>query len=206
MPSKIPGLDPVLNFLRTSASSGAAAFDSAVTALGEAASTTAEVLRKKTAPAVSLAGQAASTAATTIREKTGSAAASIGGKATTAAASLISVWKKLRRSESRTNEEPPEGLYALCVALAWADGMIGEHERWVLQDLLSKENIDKDLEAWLEQRPTLTQLQPYLAKIVNPQDAAQALAATLGLSTSSPEAKSWIDEIEQMLGITISIN
>ena len=132
-------------------------------------------------------------------------AASVGSTVSTTASSvstsLASAFKRLTRRDSPRPCESPEALFALYITLAWADGTLEENEKEALNDLIKNNTVDRDFQKWLDTKPDLRELAPFLKKLSNPQESFDETVKSLGIDVINLDDKSWIIFLEALLGI-----
>jgi len=133
--------------------------------------------------------------------KGGEVASSISAQAVAAQSAVNSIWGKLVKKKDKEQKEPPDAVFALCIAMSWADGKIELNEKEALASLLKNDRLDKKFAYWLIDKPKLDELTPYLKKIKDPERAFGEIVELLNLELSSEEAIAWIQAVKTKIGI-----
>ena len=115
--------------------------------------------------------------------------------------SLSDAWNMISRGSQNEENEDSDSLFALCLALVWADGSISNTEQEVMNSILEKEKIDEGLINFVDTRPSIPEIEKYIKKIKDPKRNLDILRQSLDLEIKSDECKTWLKEIESILGI-----
>jgi hypothetical protein len=125
----------------------------------------------------------------------------VSSTASSVSTSVNSAFKRLTRQTSTSTCESPESLFALYVALAWADGAIHDTERQALNNLIMAKSVDPKFQKWLDEQPDLRELAPFLKKLSRPQESFDGICESLGVDFGKIETNSWLTFLEALLGI-----
>ena len=130
----------------------------------------------------------------------GQAATSIGSAASSVASKVSSRWGELFPGAAATAEEDQDALFALLVAMAWADGTISTEEQRKLESLVEAGGIPSNLWQYVHKPAELPPLVPFLEKLKAPAQAAKAFAGIVG-DASTPQALEWLRQLAAILKV-----
>jgi len=146
-------------------------------------------------------GKKATSLGKNIFEKASSGIDFITTEAGAATSPIKSIWGKLTKKDNNEEQESPEAIFALCVALSWTDGKIEKSEKETLTSILKNNKLDKTFAYWLIERPEISELGPHLKQMKHPEKTITELAGTLKLEVKSETELEWLRDIERALGI-----
>lgn len=150
--------------------------------------------------AMNSAFSAATAAAGGVVAVAGQAAASIGSAASSVASQVSSRWGQMFPGTSAATEEEQDALFALLVALAWADGTISAAEQRRLESLVEAGGIPSSLWQYVHKPAELSSLVPFLQKLKAPAQAVQDCAGIVG-QASTPQAMDWFRQLAAVLNV-----
>ncbi len=130
----------------------------------------------------------------------GQAAITIGSAASSVTAKVSSRWGELFPGTAATLEEEQAALFALLVAMAWADGTISADEQRKLESLVEAGGIPSSLWQYVHKPAELPQLVPYLERLKAPVQAAKAFADVVG-HAATPQATDWLRQLAAILKV-----
>ena len=99
-----------------------------------------------------------------------------------------------------TAEEDQDALFALLVAMAWADGTISAEEQRKLESLVEAGGIPSSLWQYVHKPAELPPLVPFLEKLKAPAQSAKAFAGIVG-DASTPQALEWLRQLAAILKV-----
>lgn len=150
--------------------------------------------------AMNTAYSAVTSAAGGVAGVAGQAAASIGSAASSVASRISSRWGDLFPGAAATADEDPDALFALLVALAWADGTISPVEQKKLETLVEAGGIPSSLWQYVHKPADVSSLAPFLQKLKAPAEAVQAFASVVGHG-DTPQAREWLRQVAAVLKV-----
>ena len=150
--------------------------------------------------AMNTAFSAVTTAAGGVVGVAGQAATTIGSAASSVASQVSSRWGDLFPGTAATAEEEQDALFALLVAMAWADGTISADEQRKLESLVEAGGIPSSLWQYVHKPAELPPLVPYLEKLKAPAQAVKAFANVVG-HAATPQATDWLRQLAAILKV-----
>jgi uncharacterized membrane protein YebE (DUF533 family) len=150
--------------------------------------------------AMNTAFSAATTAAGGVAGVAGQAASTIGSAASSVASKVSSRWSELFPGAAATADEEQDALFALLVAMAWADGTISADEQRKLESLVEAGGIPSSLWQYVHQPAELPPLVPYLEKLKAPAQAVKAFADIVDHAVT-PQAAEWLRQLAAILKV-----
>jgi uncharacterized membrane protein YebE (DUF533 family) len=150
--------------------------------------------------AMNTAFSAVTTAAGGMAGVAGQAANTIGSAASSVASTVSSGWGDLFLGSAATAEEDQDALFALLVAMAWADGTISADEQRNLEALVESGGIPSNLSQYVHKPAELSPLVPFLEKLKAPAKAVEAFADIVG-HASTPQATAWLRQLAAILKV-----
>ncbi len=105
-------------------------------------------------------------------------------------------WAKIRSSKS---DQSPE--YALCLALAWTDGVMEPHEISALENIASAHPVEASLKELVStsDRPDFSHFEKYLSKLDNARALFDNLCADMKITAKDEDQRNWLKQIENSL-------
>lgn len=104
--------------------------------------------------------------------------------------------------EEATSDQKNE-IFALQLAIVWADGVVDDEEMSWLRSVANAHTIDESLMQYLDRQPTLTELAPYIKRLKSPE---QHLRKAIDWLPTGCDALSnpYYDSLGSILGIELS--